>query len=357
MAQLPPLESEIHAAIQSVLRNGNYILGGQVSAFEAEFSAYLGVTHVIGCGSGTDAIVLALRALDIGPGDEVIVPSHTATATVTAVMLSGATPVYADISADCYTLDIQKVEEACSARTKAVIAVHLYGQATDLDGLLEITRRRRLRLIEDCAQAAGASFREKKLGTIGDIGCFSFFPTKNLGAIGDAGAVVCKDAEIAARIRRLRQYGWDDRRISIETGMNSRLDEMQAAILRVKLPHLDQHNTDRAQQAVGYKTTLADLPIILPAQRAHSSHVYHLFVIRTSAADRDMLIQHLARNGITCGIHYATPVHLMPAFNGKHALPITESIVKEIVSLPMFPGLDKNAQERVISSIRAFYAR
>lgn len=357
LTQLLPLESEIHTAIQSVLRSGHYILGGQVSAFEAEFAAYLGVSHAIGCGSGTDAIVLALRALDVGPGDEVIVPSHTATATVAAVVLSGATPVYADISADYYTLDSLKVEAACSTRTKAIIAVHLYGQAADLDGLLEVAQRRGLRLIEDCAQAVGASFHGEKLGTIGDIGCFSFFPTKNLGAIGDAGAVTCKDAEIAARIRRLRQYGWDNRRISIETGMNSRLDELQAAILRVKMPRLDEHNADRANQAARYKTALADLPIILPAQRAHGSHAYHLFVVRTAESDRDMLIQHLARNDIACGIHYATPVHQMPAFKSEQVLSITESVVKEIVSLPLFPGLGQNAQEHVISGIRAFYAR
>jgi len=353
-AQFLPHKDEILAAIQSVLNSGNYILGEEVSRFETEFAQYLGIDNAIGCASGTDALVLAMRALDIGPGHEVIVPSHTATATVAAVAQTGATPVFADIDPDLYTLDVSAVDAVCTNKTKAIIAVHLYGQAADLDGLLAITKRRGLFLFEDCAQSTGASFHDRKLGTMGDIGCFSFFPTKNLGALGDGGAVVCSDNALAARIRRLRQYGWDDNRLSLEPGMNSRLDELQAAILRVKLPRLDADNAERREQAEYYRTGLAGLPIGLPSERDDALHVYHLFVIRTQ--DRDGLIQYLKQKDIFAGIHYAVPAHLMPSFKGKGRLPVTEKIVNEIFSLPLYPGLGELAQSKVVSAVRGFFS-
>lgn len=352
-AQFLPYEDEIVAAIRSVLHSGNYILGDEVSKFEVEFGQYLGAEHVVGCGSGTDALVLSLRALDIGPGHEVIVPSHTATATIAAVALVGATPVFVDIDPDFFTVDVESVESVCTDRTKAIIAVHLYGQSADLDGLLAIANKYGLRVIEDCAQSTGATYRGQKLGTIGDIGCFSFFPTKNLGAIGDGGAVTCGDEAIAAKVRRLRQYGWDDRRVSHEIGMNSRLDELQAAILRVKLRYLDEDNLNRRVQASRYRSGLARSPIILPAERHDGQHVYHLFVIRTR--ERDELINYLKRQGIVAGIHYATPVHLMPGFRNGNRLPVTEQIIAEIISLPLYPGLDKSSQLSVISAVRNFF--
>lgn len=346
-------KGEIDAAVQAVLNSGNYILGEEVSKFEREFADYLHIEHAVGCGSGTDALVLAMRALDIGPGDEVIVPSHTAVATVAAVAMTGASPVYADIEPDFFTIDPDKVEAACTDMSKAIIAVHIYGQSAALDALLKIAKKHNLRVIEDCAQATGASSHNKKLGAIGDIGCFSFFPTKNMGAFGDGGAIACHDKTLAARIRALRQYGWDENRISLEPGMNSRLDELQAAVLRVKLGYLDADNAERKRQADRYIAGLANLPISLPVTRNDASHVYHLFVIQSEV--RDELLQHLKQNDIAAGIHYAVPVHMMPAYKGSFPLPNTERIANRILSLPLFPGMDEAAQNKVISTIRSFY--
>lgn len=352
-AQYLPHKEEIDTAIQNVLNSGNYILGEEVSKFEREFADHLDIEYAVGCGSGTDALVLSMRALDIGSGDEVIVPSHTAVATVAAVVMAGASPVYVDIEPDFFTIDPDKVDAACSDKTKAIIAVHIYGQSAALDTVLKIAGKRNLRVIEDCAQATGASFHNKKLGTIGDIGCFSFFPTKNMGAFGDGGAIACHDKTLAARIRGLRQYGWDENRISLEPGTNSRLDELQAAILRVKLRYLDEDNAERKKQANWYIAELSDLPITLPATRNDASHVYHLFVIQSE--DRDALLQHLKQNDIAAGIHYMVPVHMMPAFKGNAHLLNTERIVNRIISLPLFPGMDEAAQNKVISAIRSFY--
>jgi len=352
--QYLPIEAEVLAAIRRVLDSGTYILGAEVAAFESEFAAYLGCEFAVGCGSGTDALVLALRTLGVGAGDEVIVPSHTATATIAAVAISGAKPVYVDIDPRYYTLDSKKIQALCNAKTKAIIAVHLYGQAADIEGALAVARSHGLRLIEDCAQATGATWRGCKLGTIGDVGCFSFFPTKNMGGYGDAGAIVCRDANLAARLRRLRQYGWDENRISTEPGINSRLDEMQAAILRVKLSYLDADNDSRRVQADRYTRELAGLPLILPTTRANAEHTYHLYVVRTSC--RDELNYFLKQNDVLCGIHYAVPVHKMPAFSSSVALPETEDAVMEILSLPLFPGLTEGEQNQVISLIRHFFA-
>lgn len=349
MAQYLPYKEEIDAEVLKVLGSGTYILGQQVSLFEKEFAEYLGARFAIGCGSGTDALVLALKALDIGPGDEVIVPSHTAVPTVAAVAMAGAKPVYVDIEPEYFTIDPNKVEEACTDKTKAIIAVHLYGQAAAMDKLMVIARRHDLRVIEDCAQATGASYHGRKLGTIGDIGCFSFFPTKNLGAIGDGGAISCNSTQIADRLCGLRQYGWDECRISQEPGMNSRLDEIQAAILRVKLRYLDKGNEERQRQAARYMRALTDLPIAFPIQRNRASHVYHLFVIQT--VNRDVLLQHLRANDIAPGIHYVLPVHRMPAFASEKRLPVTDQVVKKIVSLPIYPGLSELDQEYVISAM------
>jgi len=350
-AQYLPYKNEIDAAILKVLDSGSYILGEQDSLFEEEFADYLGASFAVGCGSGTDALVLALKALDIGVGDEVIVPSFTATPTVAAVVMAGATPVYVDIEPYYYTIDPERVNEACTDKTKAIIAVHLYGQAAAMDELMAIAGQRNLRLIEDCAQATGATYRGKKLGTIGDMGCFSFFPTKNLGAIGDGGAISCNDESLAVRLRGLRQYGWDNNRVSLEAGINSRLDELQAAILRVKLQHLDADNAARRLQAEHYNGALTALDM-MPAIRKGAGHVYHLYVIQTK--NRADFVQYFAKSDIHIGIHYPVPVHKMPAYSGKFHLPVTERLADEVLSLPLYSGMSETNQEDIITSFLSF---
>jgi len=353
-AQYLPYKDEIDAAILKVLGSGTYILGEQVLLFEQEFAEYLGVDFAVGCGSGTDALVLALKALDIGHGDEVIVPSFTATPTVAAVVMAGATPVYVDIEPDFYTIDPACVEAALTDKTRAIIAVHLYGQAAAMNELMVIAKQRGLRVIEDCAQATGASYHGKKLGTIGDAGCFSFFPTKNLGAIGDGGALVCNDESLAIRLRGLRQYGWDKDRISKEPGINSRLDELQAAILRVKLKHLDEDNATRESLADEYNSELEGLALRCPAKRDDSTHVYHLYVVQTET--RDALISHLKENGIVPGIHYPMPVHCMPGFSSDIRLPATEYVAGRVISLPIFPRLLEQQIKKIAAVVKNWRA-
>ncbi|MEA2992552.1 MAG: hypothetical protein QOD40_1472, partial [Alphaproteobacteria bacterium] len=262
-----------------VLEGGNYVLGGEVETFERTFADYCGVAHAAGVGNGTDALILALKALDVGQGDEVITVSHTAVATAAAIVATGATPVLVDIDETYYTLDPAKIEEAVTPRSKAIVAVHLYGQAADMDAIVTIGKRHGVRVVEDCAQATGGSYRGKRIGSFGDVACFSFYPTKNLGAIGDGGMVITADASLAARVRCLRQYGWDEARQTREAGLNSRLDPLQAAILGVKLPHLDADNARRAAIARRYHDAFAGLPITLPVARENASHVYHLYVV------------------------------------------------------------------------------
>lgn len=352
-AQYLQHKNEIVAAISGVLDSGNYVLSEQVATFECEFSKYLDVGFTVGCGSGTDALVLALRAINVGKEDEIIVPSHTAAATVAAIVIAGATPVYVDIEPNYFTLDPAKVVAAITDKTKAIIAVHLYGQAVAMDQIVKLAEQNGLYIIEDCAQAAGAAYKGQKIGTIGDIGCFSFFPTKNLSAIGDGGAVVCNNEALATRLRSLRQYGWDKNRNCQEPGMNSRLDEMQAAILRVKLRYLDSDNGMRQTQAKIYDKALANTPINIPVKREEAQHVYHLYVVLTEK--RDVLIQYLNDNGVEPGIHYQVPIHQMRAYRKKISLPTTEKYSGEVLSLPIYPGLDPDEQSVVISLIKAFY--
>lgn len=352
-AQYVPYKNEINAAIARVLESGTYILGEEVDAFEREFAQYLGAEFAIGCASGTDALFLALKALDVGPGDEVIVPSLTASPTVAAVVMAGAAPVYADVEKDYFTIDPDQIESVCTQRTKAIIAVHLYGQSASMDQIKAIALRRGLRVIEDCAQATGATYNGQKLGTLADVGCFSFFPTKNLGGVGDGGAVVCRDSKTAERVRRLRQYGWDQNRISFEAGVNSRLDALQAAILRVKLRFLDADNATRSALAAKYNQALSAFSLQVPKLRENATHVYHLYVIQT--AQRDALVTHLQSLDIHPGIHYPVPVHHMPAFASPQKLHQTEQAARNIVSLPMYPGLLQAEQEKVIQALKTFY--
>jgi dTDP-4-amino-4,6-dideoxygalactose transaminase len=357
VAQYWAHRDEIQAAINRVLESGVYILGEEVESFEDAFADFCGGAHAVGVASGTDALILALKALGIGPGDEVITVSHTAVATVAAILAAGATPALIDVDEATMTLNPTAIDSAVTRRTKAVIAVHLYGHAADLDAILPRARRHGLAIIEDCAQAVGARHRGRRLGSIGDVGCFSFYPTKNLGAIGDGGLIVTSNARIAARLRRLRQYGWEDsKRQTHETGLNSRLDPLQAAILRAKLPHLDTDNARRAEIARRYDRGLAGLPITIPKVRSGAEHVYHLYVV--ACAQRDRLMAHLATRGIGCAVHYPLPVHRQQGYAERAilpqgGLPVTERLCRKILSLPMYPELNDADVDRVIALIRS----
>lgn len=349
-------KAEIDAAIQRVLDKGWYVLGSEVEQFESEFASYVCTDYAIGVGSGTDSLCLALRACGIGCGDEVITVSHTAVATVAAIELCGARPVLADIEPDYFTIDAEKIEAFIGPRTKAIIPVHLYGQSAELTPILDLARRRGLRVIEDCAQAHGAKYNGKPLGSFGDIGCFSFYPTKNLGALGDGGMVATSDPALAKSLRLLREYGWSDRYISSIPGCNSRLDEVQAAILRVKLRYLDAGNATRALIADLYNKALSASDLILPKCRPGAKHVYHQYVIRTPR--RDELQAFLKNRGVGALVHYPVPIHLQPAYRerlrGFDKLPQSELAAREVLSLPLYPELSNSDIQTLIESVQAF---
>lgn len=354
-AQYEAYKDEIDSAVKRVLESGWYVLGEEVRSFEKEFSDYIGVPFGIGVGSGTEAIHLALACFGIGRDDEVITVSHTATATVAAIELTGATPVLVDIEPDYFTLDPAQLKSAITPRTKAIVPVHMYGQVADMTPILEIARQHNLRVIEDCAQAHGALYKNKRVGSWGDMACFSFYPTKNLGALGDGGMVVTADKTLADKAMLLRQYGWAERFSSQVAGWNTRLDEIQAAILRVKLKHLDQDNAKRASLAQLYDSELANHGHILPHKRDHSTHVYHLYVIRSKK--RDELLSHLKERGIGAAIHYPVPIHLQPAYEklpGHDRLPTTEQRCGEIMSLPMYPELTLSDVRLITETIAAY---
>lgn len=354
LAQFQSHREEILAAVERVLEGGNYIFGPEVNKFEKSFAAYCHAEHAVGVNSGTDALILTLRALGIGPGDQVITVSHTAVATVAAIIASGATPVLVDVVSGTYTMDPQRLRQAISPRTRAVIPVHLYGQPADMDSIMGIARDAGLFVIEDCAQATGALYKGARVGSIGDAGCFSFYPTKNLGAIGDGGMVVTCNAHLAEQIRRLRQYGWDENRATGEPGLNSRLDEIQAAILGVKLKTLDEDNARRRAIAQRYNEGLAGLHVGLPQEQADTTHVYHLYVI--TCKERDQFKRKLADRGILAGIHYPVPVHLHGGYDRNvvkppSGFPVTDALAGSVMSLPMYPELTADSIEAVIQSI------
>lgn len=356
-AQYKAHKSEIDEAIMRVLNGGNYILGEEVASFENEFEEWLGVKYAIGVNSGTDALFLALRAFDVGPGDEVIAPSFTALPTISAIGMAGATPVLVDVEQECYTIDPVAVENAITTHTRAIIAVHLYGQAADMEKLAVLARKHNLALIEDCAQAHGAVFKQQKIGTFGDAACFSFYPTKNLGALGDGGAVVSNNVEVDQKIRQLRQYGWNAERVSLQQGCNSRLDEVQAAVLRVKLRYLEANIQRRIEIADTYDRSLKNLPVLIPHRREQSQHAFHLYVIQTDK--REELYKHLEQRGILTGIHYPRACHQMPAYAGKNVrkyeVPVTVSLVGRVLSLPLYPELSDVDQQTVVNSICEYF--
>jgi dTDP-4-amino-4,6-dideoxygalactose transaminase len=354
-AQYMAHQQELDDALRRVLASGWYILGDEVRAFEEEFAAYLGVSHCVGVGNGTEALHLALAACGIGGGDQVITVSHTAVATTAAIDLAGAEPVFVDIDPTTYNMDPNLLKNRITSKTKAVIPVHLYGNPAPMQEIQTIAKAHGLRVIEDCAQAHGATYQGKRVGSFGDMACFSFYPTKNLGALGDGGAIVTCDAELADEVRLLREYGWAERFVSHIPGWNSRLDEIQAALLRVKLKYLDVDNARRIELAERYHEGLSETGIVLPVQPKDAVQVYHLYVIR--AEERSSLQAYLRSKDIGATVHYPVPVHLQPAYE-KYAvrLPNTELAADEVLSLPMYPELAENQVQFVIDSIRKHFS-
>jgi dTDP-4-amino-4,6-dideoxygalactose transaminase len=343
---------EIDAAILATLDRGWYINGPEVAKFEEEFAAFLGVSSAVGVASGTDAIQLSLRALGVAPGDRVLTVSHTAVATVAAIEQTGAIPVLADVDDETFTLSPQRFADVAQRdKFKAVIAVHLYGHPADMPAILEIARRHEILVVEDCAQAHGATIGEQMCGSFADIAAFSFYPTKNLGALGDGGAIATRKPELAERVRWLREYGWKERYISDIPGVNSRLDELQAAILRVKLRYLSDDNARRRNIADIYDRMLPE-SVSRPSVRANHRHCYHQYVIRS--ARRAETRAHLQKAGIATAIHYPQPVHLQPAYRGRishGAMEVTERLCAEIISLPMYPQLSPADAQRVCEEL------
>lgn len=348
--------SEIDEAIRRVMDSGRYVLGQEVAAFEQEFARAMDAEWSVGVGSGTDAVELALRAVGVDPGDGVLTVSLTAVATVAAIVRIGALPLFVDIDPARYTMSPESLRQALrmtAGRAKALVVVHLYGQAADLPRILDLASQHGLPVVEDCAQAHGASLQGRTLGTWGDIGCFSFYPTKNLGAFGDGGALIGRDGRFAERLRSLREYGWQKRYLSIEFGINSRLDELQAAILRAKLPGLRQENSRRRGIADLYDTKFTDREIVRPFRVRDAEHAFHQYVIQVS--QRDRLQKALADGGIGTLVHYPAAVHQQPAYEDSRYRPVelvnSETVVPRILSLPMYPELTANQVERVCTEV------
>ena len=356
-AQHQPLRAALDRAIGEVVAGGQFILGPQVAAFEQRFAAYCGARHAIGVGNGMDALRLALMALDVRGGDEVILPANTYVATALAVSAVGAVPVLVDCDPRTYNLDPRGLERAVTPRTRVIMPVHLTGQAADMDAVMAVAERRGLHVIEDAAQAHGAAWRGRRCGSIGAVGCFSFYPSKNLGAFGDAGMAVTNDDALARRLAQLRNYGQSQKYDHVAAGLNSRLDSLQAAVLAVKLPHLDRWNEARVSRAARYRAALrgvGDLRLQEIAPGATS--VYHLFVVETE--HRDRLRRHLADAGIDTGVHYPVPIHLQPAYAAGYRMgqfPHTEALARRSLSLPMFPELRDDQVDAVAAAIRRFF--
>ena len=356
-AQHRALAAEIRVAVDEVLTDCNFIMGRQVGEFERAFAAYVGVGHAVGVSNGLDALRIALAALGIGPGDEVIVPANTYIATALAASALGARVVLVDCDASTYNLDPAKLERAITSRTRVVIPVHLTGQPADMAPILEIAERRGLQVLEDAAQAHGAQYRGRPCGSMGVAGCFSFYPAKNLGAAGDGGMIVTQNEKLARQARKLSNYGEVVKYQHTEKGLNARLDTLHAAILQAKLPHLDKWNRLRARHAQRYRQRLAGIgDIRLPGVLPECTHVYHLFMVQTSR--RDALRRFLQDRGVQTGIHYPTPIHLQPAY-ADHAwkkgdFPVAEALAAQIVSLPMFPELRDEQIDLVCERIGEF---
>jgi dTDP-4-amino-4,6-dideoxygalactose transaminase len=353
--QYQSIKSEVDAAIARVIENTSFILGPEAESFENAFAEYVNARFCVGLNSGTAALHLALLACGIGAGDEVIIPANTFFATAEAVSLTGATPVFVDADPLAYTIDAGRIEGAITPRTRAIIPVHLYGQPADLDPIFGIARGRNLRVIEDAAQAHGAEYKGKRVGALGDIGCFSFYPGKNLGAYGEGGAVVTNDEQLAKRVRLLRDHGSEKKYRHEIVGYNFRLEGIQAAVLDVKLKHLDRWNELRRAHAARYSDLLKDSGLVLPAEMNYARHVYHVYVVQSEA--RDALQKSLSDGGIQTGIHYPIPIHLQPAYasmgHQRGDFPEAERQSDRVLSLPMFAELSEEQIERVTAAIRS----
>jgi dTDP-4-amino-4,6-dideoxygalactose transaminase len=356
-AQYARIREEVDAAVRAVLEGTHFIKGPECGLFETEFAAWCGGGQAVGVANGTDALILALRAYGIGPGDEVVTVANTFIATGEAILLNGARPVFVDVDPDTFTMDPKRLEEAITPRTKLVLPVHLYGHPADMKPILEIAGHHHLPVLEDAAQAHGAEDGGVRAGLLGHAACFSFYPGKNLGAYGDAGLVLTRDAEFARRVRQVANHGGGTNKYdNVVLGTNSRLDTLQAAILRVKLRHLDAWNRERRERVAAYDRALADLPgVTLPRERAGARSAWHLYTIRT--AERDRLAEELKAKGIATAVHYPRPIHLQPAMapaGGRTGdLPVSEQLSREVLCLPLYPELPLEAVERVASTVRA----
>ena len=353
--QFERYQEEYEAAALRALRSGWYIMGGELETFEAQFAQYLGAKHCVGLNSGLDALILAVRALGLGPGDEVIVPANTYIASVLGVTENGATPVFVEPDT-FFCLDAEKVEAAITSRTKAILPVHLYGQACDMETICAIAKRHGLYVIEDCAQSHGAKLNGKLTGTFGTIGCFSFYPTKPLGALGDSGAVVTDDPVLADRLRKLRNYGSGVKYVNELEGVNSRLDELQAAALQVGLKHLEEGNACRNQVAERYLAGIRNPLVTLPKTRTGANHVYHIFGVL--CPQRDALQAHLAEQGVKALIHYPIPPHLQQCYarlgHSRGEFPVSERFADEELSLPIYVGMPEKDVDQVIAAVNSF---
>lgn len=351
----PEIESlwdELNAAFQRVLRSGQFILGPEVEAFEREAAAYLGTKHAIGVNSGTDALVIGLRALGVGPGDEVITSPLSFFASAESISNVGATPVFVDIAERTFNIDPSLIEDAITPRTKAIMPVHLYGRPCEMDAIMDIASRHRLTVIEDCAQSFGARFQGRPTGTIGDVGAYSFFPTKNLGGFGDGGLVATDDDGIALMARKLRSHGSIEKYRNEMLGYNSRLDAVQAALLRVKLPHVDRWNEARRHAAQRYGSRLHDVPGLVVPETC-DGHVFHQYTVRITGRDRDAVASRLKHAGVSTMVYYPVPQDRLPVYSHQAAAcVVSERMASQVLSLPIGPVLDRDAQEHVVDALR-----
>jgi len=354
-AQHKPIQQELDLAIQDVIDSTAFVLGPAVQDFESDFAQYLGVDHAVGTNNGTTALQLALLALGVGRGDEVIVPAQTFIATAEAVVHTGARPVFVDVLESTACMDPAALAAALTPQTRAIIPVHLFGQAAELEPILDLARARAIPVIEDACQAHGATYQGRRVGSFGIASCFSFYPGKNLGAFGEGGAVATNDDHLAARVRRLRDHGQSQRYYHAEIGYNARMEGIQAAVLGVKLRYLDRWNESRRSHAAYYREWLAGAGVRLPVEAPRREHVYHLFVVRSG--DRNTLREHLTHQGIQTGLHYPVPLHLQPAFSGMGyrvgAFPAAEAWAREGLSLPMFAELTRAQLDEVIEGLKS----
>lgn len=354
--QSSQLRDELMAAIGEVVDGAHYILGPQVESFERALADHSGARHCVGMANGTEALHMTLRALGVGPGDEVITAANTFIATALAITYTGAVPVLVDCRPDDYTIDVDYIEQAITPRTKAILPVHLYGQPADMPAILDIARRHDLAVVQDACQAHGALVGGQSLGGLGDAACYSFYPSKNLGGLGDGGAAITSSDQLAGRLRRLRNYGQESKNVYTTRGFNCRLDTLQAAVLEVKLRHLDQWNVRRRTAAGKYNELLQNFDLVLPSERPGTRHVYHLYVVRHPR--RDELLAHLQKAGVQCGTHYPDPLHLTGPFRSVRTVPdgalVATRLSREILSLPMFPEIRDDQLQQVADAVATF---